>query len=372
MSILDEALSMIEKKDLEGLKSLLGKRPNVFHLEAPYGWPLLHRCIAKPGQKPCLDLDLVKLFVAIGGDVNQKTDSGLSLLFLATVNSFSVKMGIPTFLAQVGARMSNFEQIVAAFMATDEDDSRKVKTVLAKLLKADPSLATRSGDKGMTLLHHAVRQRQFHAVPLLLDAGADPNSLTSSGASPLGLCPVTEEGLAGRKVLLSRGANFTPREQLLELIREGKNDAAIARFESDRTMLKAWIPGLGSFLHFAVAFGEGTAVVQCLLKKGVDPNSPDDEGRTPLFLAVEKPEVAKLLLQHGADVNWRDNYGCTPLHIAVTNKEEVARLLLESGADVNARTPDGMTPLDVILAQKVPGSKALVQYLKSKGAVRGV
>src|SRR5689334_8892445 len=121
MSILDEALSMIEKKDLEGLKSLLGKRPNVFHLEAPYGWPLLHRCIAKPGQKLCLDLDLVKLFVAIGGDVNQKTDSGLSLLFLATVNSFSVKMGIPTFLAQVGARMSNFEQIVAAFMTTDED-----------------------------------------------------------------------------------------------------------------------------------------------------------------------------------------------------------------------------------------------------------
>src|SRR5258708_2863810 len=137
MKILDEAISRIERKDLEALKTLLGKHPYVFHFEAPCGWPILHRCMAKPWQNPCVDLDLVKLFAANGGDTNQRTDSGLSLLFLATINSSCVKMGIPAFLAQCGGKMSSFEQAVATLMNAG-DDTRRVKATIEKLLKDEP------------------------------------------------------------------------------------------------------------------------------------------------------------------------------------------------------------------------------------------
>jgi ankyrin repeat protein len=366
MKILDEALLAIEKRDLENLRSLAARHPYVFHFEAPYGWPVLHRCMAKSTQRPCVDLELVKLFVANGGNVNQRTDSGVSLLFLATVNGFCVKMGIHDYLTQCGASMSRFEEVVATLMSAAED--RRVKALLTRLLKDHPALVKERGDKGMTLLHHAVRQRQFQVVPLLLDGGADPNAVTSSGRTPLGLCPATEEGIACRKVLISRGARLALGEEVVELIRDGENEEVIKKFESSPEMLKAWVPDFGSFLHIGVWLGKGTSLVQYLLDHELDPNIPNEEGRTALFLAVDKPDVAEVLMQRGADVNWRDNYGSAPLHLAVTNSEEVVRMLVDRGADVNALANDGMTPFDVIYANKLPNYKQLARYLQSRGA----
>src|SRR4051794_25630506 len=79
MSLLNEIMAQIDRKDLEGVRTLLTKHPYLLHFEISQGWPLLHRCLASE----CADLELLKLFVANGGDVNRKANGGVSLPFLA-------------------------------------------------------------------------------------------------------------------------------------------------------------------------------------------------------------------------------------------------------------------------------------------------
>lgn len=79
---------------------------------------------------------------------------------------------------------------------------------------------------------------------------------------------------------------------------------------------------------------------QALLKKGVDVNSKDLSGETPLMRAAwgGHLQVAKLLLEKGADVNAETKTGKTALQAALSNawmgrgQLEVAKFLKDNGA----------------------------------------
>jgi|GEM_PF-777012 len=108
--------------------------------------------------------------------------------------------------------------------------------------------------------------------------------------------------------------------------------------------------------------------VEELLSKGVDPNVKDEDGNTPLHLAIKANhlQIAKLLIEKGADVNARDRYGWTPLHIAAGHGNlEVVQLLVEKGADVNAKDAQGRTPLHVAPVADV-GHADVVEFLVGK------
>ncbi|KAK8926985.1 Ankyrin-1 [Metarhizium anisopliae] len=93
-------------------------------------------------------------------------------------------------------------------------------------------------------------------------------------------------------------------------------------------------------------------VAGLLLENGASPNSIDDDGRTPLWLAAKKGHeaVVKLLLGNGADADPRptgflDN-GVTPLHLgAEKGSDTMVRLLLENGADPDSKDYQKQTPL---------------------------
>eukprot|EP01012_Entosiphon_sulcatum_P063024 TRINITY_DN8992_c0_g1_i1.p2 TRINITY_DN8992_c0_g1~~TRINITY_DN8992_c0_g1_i1.p2 ORF type:complete len:153 (-),score=25.88 TRINITY_DN8992_c0_g1_i1:81-539(-) len=76
--------------------------------------------------------------------------------------------------------------------------------------------------------------------------------------------------------------------------------------------------------------------VQSLLQRGVDPNSADGGGCTPLHYACSNGQlhVVKALLDHpGINVNAQDSYGRTPLHWAVSSGHvDVVKMLLERPA----------------------------------------
>jgi ankyrin repeat protein len=119
--------------------------------------------------------------------------------------------------------------------------------------------------------------------------------------------------------------------------------------------------------------------VTALLARGFDPNSPDEKGQLPLYLALRDGamNVAPVLLAHpglkvdatngaeetalmmaalrghaewvlrlverGAQVNRR---GWTPLHYAASGPEpKVVALLLDKGAAIEALSPNRTTPL---------------------------
>jgi len=64
-----------------------------------------------------------------------------------------------------------------------------------------------------------------------------------------------------------------------------------------------------SYLHVA-AINYNVSAAELLLKKGADPNSVDNRGRTPLSYAIGKKnsnvvKIVELLLEYGADLDYK-------------------------------------------------------------------
>ncbi|GLT45003.1 hypothetical protein SLA2020_188710 [Shorea laevis] len=90
-------------------------------------------------------------------------------------------------------------------------------------------------------------------------------------------------------------------------------------------------------LCFATLRGDDLLLHQ-LLKRGLDCNESDNNGRTALHIAASKGSVncVLLLLDYGADPNCKDSDGNVPLWEAmVGGHEKVVKMLIENGADIN-------------------------------------
>ncbi|XP_059432578.1 potassium channel AKT1-like isoform X1 [Corylus avellana] len=87
-------------------------------------------------------------------------------------------------------------------------------------------------------------------------------------------------------------------------------------------------------LCFAVLRGDDSLLHQ-LLKRGLDPNESDNNGRTALHIAASKgsENCVLLLLDYGADPNSTDSEGSVPLWEAILGgHEHLIKLLLDNGA----------------------------------------
>lgn len=144
---------------------------------------------------------------------------------------------------------------------------------------------------------------------------------------------------------------------------------------------------------------DNVSTVSSLLAAGFDPNTLDEKGQLPLYVALreEAPRVVKALLAQpglkadatnaagetplmmaalrgnaeaaaelinkGAAVN---RSGWTPLHYAASSSfETVVKLLLDKGAALEAESPNKTTPL--MMASRY-GSEAVAQLLLARGA----
>ena len=111
--------------------------------------------------------------------------------------------------------------------------------------------------------------------------------------------------------------------------------------------------------------------IELLIKKGVDVNSKDKSGYTPLHWAAEygHKKIVELFLDNGSDVNTTaDGYciGATPLHLAAwKGYTEVAQALIEAEAEVTAKDDGGYTPLH---SAANFGHKDIVEALIEAGA----
>ena len=149
-------------------------------------------------------------------------------------------------------------------------------------------------------------------------------------------------------------------------------------------------------LRRAAAEGD-SARTAALLQAGADPNSVDEDGVTPLMIAVVgdperirglirkgiggdwrrgvrkavknidgDPETARALLDGGAGVDRMTPRGITALSLAALGGEvEMVRLLLEAGAEVDARAKRGETAL---MVAALAGHRGVVEMLLAAGA----
>ncbi|XXG95297.1 hypothetical protein Hte_001558 [Hypoxylon texense] len=192
-------------------------------------------------------------------------------------------------------------------------------------------------------LQKAAGKGRLRIVCLLLDWGAEIEPQQENEVSPLFKAVESRDPSTAMK-LLERGANPDWRR-----------------------------PKDGQTALFIACLHGSYHIVDSLLKAGVDPNTCDREGRTPLlFVATEWKSsrwdraTLMLLLEKGAEIEARDPLGRTALLWAATSgNTPLVEALLDGCANVSVCNNRGTTALH-FAAEK--NYEDMVKILLSKGA----
>ncbi len=107
--------------------------------------------------------------------------------------------------------------------------------------------------------------------------------------------------------------------------------------------------------------------VELFLSCGVDPDTRDARGHTPLTIASMEgyQRLVAVLFRHGAKARQHDNLGYTPLHwAAFEGHDAIVDMLIAQGAEVNAASHSGWTPL---MQAATRGHLVIVAKLLAKG-----
>ncbi|XP_047054460.1 potassium channel AKT1-like [Lolium rigidum] len=125
---------------------------------------------------------------------------------------------------------------------------------------------------------------------------------------------------------------------LIQLLKDKKDDGVmVGVLKEIENMLARGRLELPITLCFAVTRGDENLLHQ-LLKRNLDPNESDQDGRTALHISASmgNEQCVKLLLEFGADPNARDSEGKVPLWEALYAKHDtVVQQLVNGGADLS-------------------------------------
>ena len=126
-------------------------------------------------------------------------------------------------------------------------------------------------------------------------------------------------------------------------------------------------PSIAEQLIAHAATGNESALGM-MLDSGLDPNSSDKTGLTPLMAASYegKSQILHVLLERGCSIEAKDSDGQTALMFACNaGRADCAAILLEKGADLNALDKTNSTPI-MFAAQH--GHNEVLRLLLSRGA----
>lgn len=255
-------------------------------------------------------------------DVNSADNAGITPLFHAISRS---RLGaVRSLLAsrQLNADHRDQRDRTALLEASIAGD----KYVFRMLLRDGRFTPDAKDADGRTPLSHAA-QRGFGAilVPLLLTIGVEV-----TGRDDTGRTPCAYAALCGHHKLV------------IFLSRAGSGDGKSIEFD-ETTLLQVAMACRNSPAAL-ILISQGSAVV----------NSKNDDGKTPLHLAVKYrlEDVAHALIYNEADINAKDGSGRTPLSEAIIAAEglwpmeECFQLLCDhGGCDINTTDDFGRSPL---------------------------
>ncbi len=241
------------------------------------------------------NIEMLKLLINAGADVNADSDGGNALVRAVENNKMETVRLLINTVSNLNSR--NAYGLTPVMIVVDKNDMETLKILLehgadvnAKV--ADTRIYLNEWPEGTTAIYSARLQGKTDMVDVLIESGA---------------------------------------ESSLQINPELNNDLFLnaERFNNEK--------------------------VKSLINDGADVNAVNEKGMTPLMVAVEKDnyELAKLLITRGAEINaivpikheyW--SRGTTALIIAANNgSTNMVNLLLTAGADATVKEYYGSTAL---------------------------
>jgi len=257
-------------------------------------------------------------------------------------------------LIRAGAnpKAANRDGATPLFLATENGSASMIRLLLEA--GADPNAAILS--HGETPLMMAARAGNPEAVKILLDHGAQVNAAETLRGTTALMWAAEQGHAAAVQLLLDHGAEVNAQSKILTPIGRrglGFANSTVLFGNSERSRAKARQIGGLTALLFAAREGALDSV-RALVAAHADVNLPSVDGSSPLVVAVQNGfySVAEYLMDHGANPNTANDKGWTPLYLAVKNRNqeitavpgpskdgalEFITRLLDRGADPNVQ-----------------------------------
>jgi ankyrin repeat protein len=299
------------------------------------------------------DLAEINLLLSQGTDINAETFGNTALTTAVLIGAADVVKLLLEKGADVNTKdLKGRTPIQRAFDSVG-------KSPVMQLLTSREALCG-PGRIGTASHNEALDGRRMAIVRLLLDHGADPNTIVADCTLLMWAALHGQIDLV--RLLLRKGADVNKK------IGDGPPAllwAAIGGHSEVIDLLKRH--GAVTTLQQAAMIGDKKGV-QNFLKAGADLHEKSECGWTPLVTAAWSGNRAttSLILKHGADVDSRTTQGATALMVACRRRNvEVARLLLNNGADLNATDEYGRTAL---IDAAFEGTPQIAKLLIDRGA----
>lgn len=264
---------------------------------------------------------------------NTLSGSGLTALH---ISALAGDTAVVRYLLQHGALLTTKTDRgrTPLYLAASAGKSSVVESILA-LANGDAGLEATGNVPDLdqlTPLHIAMMNQHFECARMLLRSESNLGAVTQSGQS-----------------LLHYAVQFWP-EGVRSLLEAG---APVDVVSKNKRGTLHWACVRGSF-H----------CISSLASHCDDFNARDNTNATPLHLLASIPahrwdpagnqdKITKLLLDNGADPNVQDDDGCTPLHLALASKNYgIAFTLLQNSARADIESSEGISAL--LLAAGTP------------------
>lgn len=280
-SLTNPLRSMLEWKNGEILALLL-KTSAKNDVKGDEGLTILQRAMYK------WDLDVIKLFIDAGGDVNSPNCVGDTPLYWSIAQN-DISMCEYLLVRGADVNVKNLQQFTPLHWAIILNDSSSHLEIINFLL-TNGAKVNEKDDRGMTPLHWGVvkKNEDTLVVETLLEAGADvsvkDNQDWTALETTLGM-----ERLDIAEILIHNGADVNGRGS-------GKSALLLAVKKNDAETIRRLISRYGADvnvkdrqnltpLHWAFKYNNNDShlgVIKVLLKKGADRAAKDAKGMTPI------------------------------------------------------------------------------------------
>jgi len=303
------------------------------------------------------DLIMARFLLERGADIQQKDIQGFTALYNAVEN------GSPEIIDFLISRGANVNEISKTSYGYETPLYHamlrgRIDNAILLVTKYNANVNTQTADSS-TPLHLAVYKGQKEMVDVLLKNKGNPLAKDAKGLTPIELL---SESTPNREEIQQLFALYSPDSLNAKLASDNKIQDAKLRDKLFKDMDSLNITEVRTVIENGLNIEEKNQllynsfvskrydIAELLLENGASPNI--DELGTPLIIVAtseERYDFVKLLLKYNVNLNVVDEDGFTPLHMAVyLDYTRLETLLRQNGADPNIKDKLGYTPNDYV------------------------